>query len=42
MTRKEWIGELFGYAIIAIFAFGWIDFGQGPSLTWWNLTQFFG
>ena len=24
MTRKEWIGELFGYVIIAIFAFGWI------------------
>ena len=37
MTRKEWIGELFGYAVIAVFAFGWIDIGQGPEYTWWNL-----
>lgn len=37
MTRKEWIGEWFGYAVVAVFAFGWIDFGQGPGLTWWAL-----
>jgi hypothetical protein len=23
--------------VVAVFAFGWIDFGQGPGLTWWAL-----
>ena len=37
MTRKEWCGEILTYALIVVFAFGWIDFGQGPGLTWWAL-----
>ena len=42
MTRKEWIGELFCYALVIVFALGWIDIGFGPQYTWWNLIQFFG
>lgn len=42
MTRKEWISELFGYALVIVFALGWIDIGFGPEYTWWNLIRFFG
>lgn len=42
MTRKEWIGELFGYALVIVFALGWIDIGFGPEYTWWNLIRFLG
>ncbi len=36
---RESISEFFGYLFIIIFALGWMDFGQGPDLTWWKLVH---
>jgi hypothetical protein len=42
MTKAEKISEGIGYVFIVVFAMGWIDFGQGPDLTWWKLIHFLG
>ena len=45
MTMKNIIGELIGYLILIVFAFGWIDtlwiFGveNSKEYTWWYLIQ---
>jgi hypothetical protein len=36
------MGEWITYAFVAVFALGWIDFGQGAEYTWWNLITYFG
>ena len=42
MTRTEKISEAVTYAVVIVFAIGWMDFGQGKDLTWWNLIQYVG
>ena len=45
MTMKNVIGELIGYLILIVFAFGWLDtlwkFGveNSKEYTWWYLIQ---
>ena len=45
MTMKNVIGELIGYLILIVFAFGWIDtlwiFGveNSKEYTWWYVIQ---
>tara|TARA_B100000287_G_scaffold233633_1_gene219982 strand:+ start:14144 stop:14260 length:117 start_codon:yes stop_codon:yes gene_type:complete len=29
--------EFLGYIILFVFVLGWMDIGQGPQYTWWNL-----
>ena len=37
MSKSNWLSEIMLYVLITIFALGWIDIGQGPEYTWWNL-----
>ena len=37
MTRFEQLGELLGACVLLILMLGFIDVGQGPQYTWWNL-----
>ena len=45
MTMKNVIGELIGYLILIVFAFGWLDalwiFGveNSKEYTWWYVIQ---
>lgn len=31
--------DAFGFIIALLFMIGFVDFGQGPDLTWWNLMH---
>jgi len=42
MSRSEKISEIITAFIVLLFAIGWMDFGQGPDLTWWKLIQILG
>lgn len=39
MTKLQVMNEALTYAIVIVFAIGWMDFGQGKDLTWWKLIQ---
>jgi hypothetical protein len=42
MTKKELVSEFIGYGLLIVFTIGWMDFGQGPDLTWWKLIHVMG
>ena len=42
MTKLQVMNEAVTYAVVIVFALGWMDFGQGPQYTWWNLINYFG
>lgn len=42
MSRSEKISEIVTAFVVLIFALGWMDFGQGPDLTWWKVIQLLG
>ncbi len=39
MTKLQVMNEAVTYAVVIVFALGWMDFGQGKDLTWWKLIQ---
>ena len=42
MLRSETTSEIITAFAMLIFALGWMDFGQGPDLTWWTVIQLLG
>lgn len=42
MLRSETTSEIVTAIAMLIFALGWMDFGQGPDLTWWKVIQLLG